>query len=199
MMLIDEAGVPDAALPVTEFTAHLRLGTGFSAETLQEPVLRSFLRAAIAAIEARTAKALVRRVFALTVHDWAARDAHPLPVAPVTRLVSLGFRDRAGTETASGLDVVWLAEDAHRPVLRAAGGALPAIPRGQSAVLRFEAGYAAAWGELPADLGQAVLLLAAHYYEYRDATSLGGGCMPFGVTSLIERYRALRLHAGAGR
>lgn len=198
-MLIDEAGVPDAALPVTEFTAHLRLGTGFSVETLQEAVLRSFLRAAIAAIEARTGKALVRRVFALTVPEWAARDAHPLPVAPVRALVSLGVRDRSGVETALGLDAVWLAEDTHRPMLRAAGAALPAIGAGKSAVLRFEAGYAAAWGGLPADLGQAVLLLAAHYYEYRDATSLGGGCMPFGVTSMIERYRALRLHAGAGR
>ena len=198
-MLIDEAGVPDGALPVAEFTAHLRLGTGFAAESLQEPVLRSFLRAAITAIEARTGKALIRRVFALSVEGWAAPDAHPLPVAPVAALVSLALRDRAGAETAVGLDGVWLSEDAHRPVLRAAAAALPAIPEAQRAVLRFEAGYAAAWAGLPADLGQAVLLLAAHYYEYRDATSLGGGCMPFGVTSLIERYRALRLGAGACR
>jgi uncharacterized phiE125 gp8 family phage protein len=49
---------------------------------------------------------------------------------------------------------------------------------------------------LPADLQQAVLLLAAHYYEYRDEQSLGEGCMPFGVTSLIARYRALRMGLG---
>ncbi|PCH74343.1 MAG: hypothetical protein COC12_04000, partial [Rhodobacteraceae bacterium] len=51
---------------------------------------------------------------------------------------------------------------------------------------------------LPADLGQAVLLLAAHYYEYRDETSLGDGCMPFGVSSLVQRYRAVRLSLGVG-
>jgi uncharacterized phiE125 gp8 family phage protein len=40
--------------------------------------------------------------------------------------------------------------------------------------------------------------LAAHYYEYRDETSLARGCMPFGVQSLIERYRSMRLFAGNG-
>jgi uncharacterized phiE125 gp8 family phage protein len=40
-------------------------------------------------------------------------------------------------------------------------------------------------------------MLAAHFYEYRHETALGSGCMPFGVTSLIERYRPLRLSLGA--
>ena len=55
---------------------------------------------------------------------------------------------------------------------------------------------AADWGGLPDDLAQAVMLLAAHYYEYRDDTALGEGCMPFGVSSLIERYRRVRLGFG---
>jgi len=52
---------------------------------------------------------------------------------------------------------------------------------------------------MPADLAQAVLMLAAHYYEFRSDTSLGQGCMPFGVTSLIERYRTVRIFAGSGQ
>ena len=40
-------------------------------------------------------------------------------------------------------------------------------------------------------------MLAAHYYEYRHETRLGDGCMPFGVSSLIERYRPLRIGLGA--
>lgn len=65
-----------------------------------------------------------------------------------------------------------------------------------SAVVYFEAGYGADWASIPADLAQAVLLLAAHYYEYRNETSLSDGCMPFGVSSLIERYKVMRLYAG---
>ena len=60
----------------------------------------------------------------------------------------------------------------------------------------FGAGYGASWSEIPADLAQAVMLLAAHYYEFRNETSLSEGCMPFGVTSLIERYKPIRLGGG---
>jgi uncharacterized phiE125 gp8 family phage protein len=80
--------------------------------------------------------------------------------------------------------------------LRATGATLPVIPQGGSALVQFEAGYDAVWANLPADLQQAVLMLAAHYYEYRHDTSLSDGCMPFGVTSLIERYRVMRLGVG---
>ena len=84
-------------------------------------------------------------------------------------------------------------------MLRPAGALLPVVPTGSSLRLRFTAGYAEAWEELPADLGQAVLLLAAHYYEYRNETALSDGCMPFGVTSLVQRYRPLRLAPGYGQ
>ena len=58
------------------------------------------------------------------------------------------------------------------------------------------AGYGPTWAEVPADLAQAMLMLAAHYYEYRSDTALGAGCMPFGVTALIERYRQVRMTLG---
>jgi len=74
---------------------------------------------------------------------------------------------------------------------------LPMVPTGGEVRIGFSAGMAIDWGGLPADLGQAVLLLAAHYYEYRDETKLSDGCMPFGVTSLIQRYRVVRLGLGA--
>ena len=63
MMLIEETTVPDAALPVAEFRDHLQLGSGFSDDALQDPVLGVFLRAAMAAIEARVSKILIERNF----------------------------------------------------------------------------------------------------------------------------------------
>ena len=62
-MLIEETAVSPAALPLAEFKAHLRLGTGFADDDIQDPVLESFLRAAIAAIEGRTGKMLLERIF----------------------------------------------------------------------------------------------------------------------------------------
>jgi len=46
-------------------------------------------------------------------------------------------------------------------------------------------------------LQQAVMLLSAHYHEFRHDTGLGEGCMPFGVTALIERFRVVRIGGGA--
>ncbi|SLN46114.1 Phage gp6-like head-tail connector protein [Roseovarius albus] len=196
MMLIEETAVSQAALPLAEFKAHLRLGTGFDDDTLQDAVLESFLRAALAAIEARTGKALIARGFSWTVTRWRDQAGQALPIAPVSAVTALKLRSQTDEEEVIDPALYLLEADMQRPILRPRGTLLPMIPEGGVAEVVLTAGYGPTWGDLPADLAQAVLLLAAHYYEYRDETALGGGCMPFGVTSLIERYRTVRLFAG---
>src|SRR6056297_185120 len=170
MYLIEESQIPDAALPVARLRDHLRLGSGFAEDGLQDGLLGGFLRAAIAAVEARTGKALLVRDFLCSLHRWRNVMGQVLPIA--------------------------LVQDGEVPRLAPSGACLPLIPEHGSAELRFQAGMANVFGDLPADLAQAVMLLAAHYYEYRDETALGQGCMPFGVTSLIARYRPVRLGFG---
>ncbi len=196
MMLIEETAIADAALPVDQFKAHLRLGTGFAEDAVQDEVLKGFLRAAIAAIEARTGKVLIARGFSWSLNGWRDRAGEVLPVAPVTAIGAVTVTDAAGADTVVDAAGYRLERDNQRPRLRPAGAVLPAIATGGAVKIGFTAGMAADWGGLPADLGQAVLLLAAHYYEYRDETALGAGCMPFGVTSLIQRYRMVRFGAG---
>ena len=199
MMLIEETPVPLAALPVAEFKEHLRLGSGFAEDNLQDPVLESFLRAAMAAIEARTGKILIAREFSWTLTAWRDPMGQALPVAPVNTILELVLIDRLDVEAVVGPELYKLEADMQRPRLKPMGALLPSVPTGGSVRVRFDAGFGAAWGDLPADLGQAVLLLAAHYYEYRHETGLGDGCMPFGVTSLIERYRTVRLLGGTAQ
>ncbi|MEP2470245.1 head-tail connector protein [Roseobacter sp.] len=199
MMLIEETTVPDTALPVEEFKAHLRLGTSFGQDTAQDEVLAGFLRAAMAAIESRTGKILMTRPFSWSLTFWRDRDTQVLPVAPISGLTRLLVVARDGTTTQVDASQYWLERDSQRPRVRAVGACLPMIPQGGSAVFEFEAGYGAAWVDLPADMRQAVLLLAAHYYEYRDETAVSDGSMPFGVSSLIERYKVLRMGPGAVR
>ncbi len=196
MMLIEETAIADTALPVDQFKAHLRLGTGFAEDSVQDEVLKGFLRAAIAAIEARTGKVLIERDFSWSLSRWRDRAGEVLPVAPITAVTAVVMTDAAGVEYAIAANTYRLEQDSQRPRLRPATAMLPAIAAGESVRITFTAGLAVAWGGLPADLGQAVLLLAAHYYEYRDETTLGAGCMPFGVTSLIQRYRMVRFGAG---
>ena len=192
-MLITETNLPDAALPVAALKAHLRMGTGFDTDSLQDAVLVSFLRAAMAAIEARTGKVLLEREFTLSVHALRNAQALPLTVAPVTVVADVLLVTRSGIETSVNASVYWLERDAQNPRLRATAACLPGPETGGALRVRFLAGYGPEWEDVPADLQQAVLMLAAHYYEYRHDTGLGNGCMPFGVTALIERFRTLRM------
>lgn len=186
MMLVEVTPVPETALPLAGFRAHLRLGTGFAEDGLQDAVLVGFLRAALAAVELRTGKALLEREFRLVGLDPATIDGQVLPVAPVTALVSA----QDAQDAAVGLENLHLVLDAQRPCLR---GHLPAIGE---VSLTFMAGFGPEWSDLPADLAQAVMMLAAHYYEHRENVALEASCMPFGVTALIERYRNIRLFGG---
>ena len=197
MMLIEETTIPGAALPLATFRAHLRMGTGFGTGSLQEDLLLGFLRGAVVAIEGRLSKALLTRTFTLTVTDWRRRDQFTFPIGPVRSVSAVTMIDGNGQENSLDESCYWLDQGGLDAVLRADQGAFPKIPTRGSARIRFVAGMAEDGDSLPADLKQAVMMLAAHYYEYRDDTSLGEGCMPFGVTSLIQRYLPLRLGVGA--
>ncbi|MCV6587122.1 MAG: head-tail connector protein [Marinibacterium sp.] len=199
MVLTELTQVPDADLPVAEFRAHLRLGTGFGEDTLQDAVLTGFLRAAMAAVEGQIGKVLIARDYEWVLSAWRGTEAEVFPVAPVLAVAEVSVADRAGAETVIAQDRYALKQDAHRPELRATGGALPTIPLLGSVRVQFTAGLAPEWGGLPADLAQAVLMLAGYYYENRAESMSGGHWMPYGVTSLLRRYRPMRLTAGAGQ
>lgn len=199
MMLIEETLVPDAVFPLTAFKAHLRLGAGFAEDAEQDAVLTSFLRAAVAAIEARIGKALVARSFSWSITRWREDAAsETLPLAPVQSIDGVTIVDRLGTQTDVQPERYALDADGQRPKVISIAGSFPALQPGGKAVIHFTAGYGPAWSDIPSDLSQAAFLLAAHYYEYRDETSLARGCMPFGVQSLLERYRPVRLFGAGG-
>ena len=197
MMLTERTTVPKEALPIAGFRDHLRLGTGFSDDTLQDEVLEGCLRAAIAAVEARTGKSLFVRSFTWSVTAWRDLSRNTLPVAPVVAIQRMAIVDRFGAETVIDPARYVLERDAHRPRIAATSLFLPSIPIGGSAEIQFDAGFAETWTDLPADLSRAVLLLAAHYYENRSASSETAGSIPYGVAALLDRYRNVRLFGGA--
>ncbi|MBP0480997.1 head-tail connector protein [Sagittula salina] len=196
MMLVEETQVAEAALPVARLKDQLRLGSGFTETDLQDGVLASFLRAALAAVEARTSKALIQRSFVVSFLDWQERDTQTLPVAPVASITEVTLVDAFGAGQTVDAAQYRLVKDNFVPSLKALG-TFPTVPSRGAIEIRFQAGYGVQFDAVPADLQQAVLLLAAHYYEYRDETVLSQGCMPFGVTSLLARYQPVRMGLGA--
>lgn len=195
-MRLDELGaVPDAALPVAAFRDHMRLGTGFGTDSLQEAMLAGHLRAALAMIEGRTGKVLLARRFRLVLERWRGAEAQALPVAPVSALVEVALVTAEGARTVLPLAGFRLVADAHRPKLAARSGGLPVVPVAGVAEVVFDAGFGG-WADVPADLAQAVLLLAAEFYEARIDDGTRGAGLPVMVQSLIERWRIVRVLGG---
>ncbi len=197
MILTEQTTVPAAALPIPEFKEHLRLGTGFADDGVQDSLLEALLRAAIAQIESRTGKVTIARSFLWRIGVWRDLASQALPVAPVGAVSAFNIVDRDGAPTLIDPARYLLVPDTHRPRIEATGACLPSIPAGGHAEIAFDAGFGPDWGALPADLGQAILMLAAHHYEHRHATGPKVEAeMPFGVSSLIERYRTVRILGG---
>ena len=199
MMLTEDTPVPASSLPMAAFKAHLRLGSGFADDDLQDGVLETALRASLAAIEARTGKILFAREFTFTLNDWRDPYDQPLPVAPVSAISEVTVIDRQGAETVTDSDRWYLEPDAMRPRLRAAGGCLPTVPLGGRVRVGMLAGYGPEWDDLPADLAQAVLQLAAHFNAYRHDVAMRGQGIPAEVQALIAPFRTVRLLGGGAR
>lgn len=197
MILTEVSTPPVSAVPVRAFAEHLRLGTGFADDGSEDAVLELYLRSAMAAIEARLGRALLARPFSWTVTGWREDASQGLPIAPVQSVDSITLVAADGGETPVDPESWSVLRDAQRPRLVGRFGRnLPRIPRSGHAEIRITAGFGENWEAVPADLRQAVFLLAAHYYEHRSESVTGSGSMPFGVLVLIEGYRATRIGGG---
>ncbi|QUS35151.1 head-tail connector protein [Falsirhodobacter algicola] len=174
MNLTEDIPVAPEALPIAALRAHLKLPAGFDDDGVPEALLEQYLRAAIAVIEGRTGKALIARGFRLNAPEGAPGGVLVLPLAPVTAA------EGGGT----------LRPDAHRPRLEG-------LPPGPLAIT-LTAGFGP-WEAVPPDLAQAVILLAAEYFEMRDEGALRVAGLPVRVAALLDRWRPVRLLRGAGR
>ncbi len=188
---------PDpAALPVAAFRAQLRLGTGFADVASLDAELAGFLAAAVAVIEARTGQALLARTLRLRLDGWRWLDAQALPVAPVTAVVAVRLVSADGAVALVAADRWRLKADRLRPQILATGAMLPMVPPGGVAEIDFAAGFGPSWASVPADLSQAVLLLAAEHFNARSGVRPD---LPPAVAGLLAAWEPVRLTAGGAR
>ena len=198
MFLVEQTTVPGASFPVSELKDHLLLGTGFADDAAQERVLEHYLRAATAAIEARTGKVILSKQYTWTLTSWRDARRQPLPLAPVISIDAVRLIDVTGSSTVWPPSSYRLEPDHHRPAIYPIAGCLPSVAIGGSVEIDFAAGFGPSWSDVPPSLQQAVILLAAHFYENRGATGSAGE-LPFGVSGLIERFRNIRILGGRER
>ncbi|MEO1330339.1 MAG: hypothetical protein AAFW46_11805 [Pseudomonadota bacterium] len=194
MALTLAAGPATPPVAIADLAEHARLAHLIGADAEDQGALTRCLDAASAAVERACGTALIRQTWDWRIVSWRDGGAEPLPLAPVLSIEEVALVSAAGVETA--LDPAhWRLDRAGpRETLRAAAGALPPIPAGGAARIRFQAGYGDAPDDVPADLRHAVRLLASHYFERRHAADEDAlAPIPSGVAALIEPHRPIRL------
>lgn len=181
------------AVSAADLAAHLRMPEGFGPDAAAEAGLEGFARAATAAVEGLTGLALIRRRFLWTVGRWRCAVRTRAPIGP--RVAVEGLRTVAADGAASPADPAALAVITDGPrawLIGANGRDLPRPPRGGVVEIELRAGFGTA-AEVPADLRQAVLLLAAHWHEQRHVSADPAAEAPFGVRAICARWREVRL------
>ena len=179
--------------PAPAGKSHLRWGTGFAEDDLQNPLLETYLRASISAVEARAGRVLLTKQYGWNLTAWRTAGRQVLPLRPVVSIDEVKLVDAGGAETIVASSAYDFMADDVSPALIAVGACLPAIASRGSVEIIFEAGFGTTWSDVPASLAQAVLLVAAHSYEQRDG--MGAGLTQTAL-ELIEPYRVIRLMRG---
>ncbi len=186
--------VSDADLAEHARLAHAVGADGAPAPSADLAALQRARDAAVAVVERACGLALLRQTW-----DWTllwrdrARPA-PLPIAPASAVLSVAELADDGTLTPLDPSAYALDRAAPRAALRLLSPAAPLRPGRGGLTVRFEAGFGVAPDEVPADLRQAVLMLAAHYFERRHAADDPAlAPPPFAVAAILEPWRPIRL------
>ncbi|WP_428410015.1 head-tail connector protein [Hyphococcus sp.] len=179
---------PPAAEPVTlaELKAHLRV-----THSDEDTAVTGFLVAAVRAVEARGGLALMPQQWRLTL-DAVPEDTVFLPLSPVSAIDDIAVIDGAGDPQAVPASL-YDAVLGKTPRIRPAGPwPLPA-PSVGGVRIDFTAGYADA-GAVPEELKLAVKILAAAFYENREAAGEARiYTVPQTVDALIAPFKEVRL------
>ncbi|MDD2869096.1 head-tail connector protein [Neomegalonema sp.] len=192
MATLDVSPLASPPVPRSAFGRRLGLAEGFGSGSspAEDSGLDSWLLAASAHLERRLGLLLTPRACVWRLASWPLESsgALRLPRSPLSGLPEIRLIDAAGAET---LWTDWrLDSAASSPRLRPVPGAFwPEILPGGSARVSFTAGL----DPLPPDLAEAVLMLAAHWFENREASASGLSETPFGLASLLAPWAGIRL------
>ena len=180
---------PPAEEPVTlaEARAHLRLD---AAE--EDGLLSALVTAARTALEAETRCVFVTQYWRFTLDDWPSRPIE-LPLAPVAEVTAVKVALVSGAMLT--IDPAFYEVDTRGEPPRIAARRGQAWPMPATRLAGIEVEFTAGYGApaaVPQPLKQAILLLAAHWFESR--APIGEGVeLPLTVSALAAPYRRIRL------
>lgn len=162
----------------------------FSAD---DAVLQAILNSAISHVDGYSGvvgRALVSQTWAVSADDFC--DVMRLPLGDVIAVTSVQYYDTNGASQTASASLYGVYTDALGPFIELkANQSWPSVDGRRDAVtITWTCGYGAAASNVPAAIRHAIMLLAAHWYENREASTEGSfEELPLGVKSLLLPFR----------
>lgn len=179
--------VDPAVEPVTltEAKAQLRID-----HVSEDELVNGLIRAARQEVERATGQALIDQTWRLVLDDWPEWDVVCLRRTPVGAIVSVTVFDADGAGSVLAPENYQL--DALSQPARLHLGERPAAGRALNGIeIDFSAGYGEAGTQVPDLLRRAIVMLVAHWYEFRAHFSAAEQpvSLPAGYERLISTFR----------
>ncbi len=158
----------------------------------EDELIAGLVAAARVHVEREARRAMISQGWRTVLPGGPRGGRVPLGPAPVIGVTAVTAYGADGTPTAVDAGGYRL-DRAAEPAELVLGRAVAAAENGIE--IDFDCGYGAAGAAVPRPLVQAVLMVAAHWYEHREAATLGAVAAPVtrGVEALIAPYRTVRL------
>jgi len=159
----------------------------------EDALIQGYIRAARETLERLLWRAFITQTLELTLDGWPEGSEIRLPRPPLQSVTAVRYITEDGTLKTldPALYVVDTASEPGRVVLKR-GKSWPSETLAPAAGVKVEyvAGYGDQASDVPEPIRQAILLLAAHWYEHREAVSEGQMVeVPMGVWWLVEPLR----------
>lgn len=180
-----------AAEPVSLSQAKLFLKIDGSED---DELVATLITAARLMVEAASNRILISQTWRLVLDEWPWDRVLRLPVGPVSSVLSARVLDAASTPQPVPANVLVL-EPGNDPPLIRINGSPPSIGRlARGLEIDVVAGFGPDAAQVPAPLRQAVLRLAARWYENRgDVVTRDAAALPAEIAALVQPFKRVRL------
>lgn len=182
---------PPAQEPVSlsEARQFLRLD-----QTEEDGLLASLITAARLMVEAASGRCLIDQAWRLVLDRWPDGGEIRLPLSPAGSVTAARVYDLRGEAQPVAAGALQLDQVADPPLIRIVDE-VPEIGRAHGAIeIDLVTGYGATAEAVPALLRQAVLRLAARWFEQRgDVVGRDAQALPAEIMGLVAPFRRARL------
>jgi len=192
MTLVMTSGPDLEPISVAEAKAHLRIDGSEEDALIASLIITSRLH-----IEAALGLALIAQTWSYFIDRWPRSRAVVLPLKPIQSVSQVRAWAADGTSQALPATSYLLDGMGSPPRLVWHGASTAPVPGRivNGIEIGLEAGYGEAAADVPAPLRQALLLLVAHWYEYRGPVEIGAADIeiPHMASALLAPYRGRHL------